>query len=621
MYLGITFAVGVFLAGNHIALAAESVYGALFEVGNLQADAGSNDEVVLMYYPSEDGFIALTKNDDGVEWWTSDKFGLKWTRNEDNPLADENCMQPGRHTVEEFNDTMYVGLTCESGAIILKLTSLTDGEIIHTRADEEAAVESLAEQKQESIDDKNEEKPEDEVKGEQPNEDENGCPDEENENFEEDALEVKSLAEKKQDPKQEPKEDKDEEKSEDEIKGEQPSDDSEEKTNGENNCDNQGENGPGNGGNMASGYPTGAVLGDELFMFYDGGYTVCDTDDFCTDVTDAEDQPESVALEASSEYNGNIYLPFTTGEVMAFDGVSYTQIGENYFDSDATNLPAAEVYNGNLYVGTDMNGDGNGAAIFRYDLEDETAEWELVAQLGEKNNIINKMQVSDEVDGASYLVYYTANAEEGTNILALDENEEEINLIDAGLGGENPENNSEVISVLNRVIDDNGEEKTVMLFGTKNEDDEGKVFALQLGADLAMTPTQDQITTSSDFSLEITRKLQSKEKGKNKGKTKVKKGDKGTTGSIFEVLLAKTDLVVGDVYTLYVNGKKVDRVKVKSTKKDLTLEYRRSKSLKKGQKMTVQVGRNLAYGSGKKTVLSRNVVTGDKLNITVSSVK
>lgn len=594
---------------QNVARAAESVYGALFEVGHLQAETGSNAEVVLMYYPPEDGFVALTTNDDGVEWWTSDKLGLQWEILEDNPFADYNCMQSGRHAVKVFNETTYFGMMCEGGAYIFKLTSLTSAELVHLKADEESEedgleedeseVESLATKKEEPQD---EEPEEDEQKGGAQPDDQNGCPDEDGDSDEEAA--VKSLAAAKKE-------------SEDAEEDEEQLDD-------ESECpDEDGESGgqPEGGANMKSGYPTAAVLEDELFMFYDGGYTVCDLDEFCTDVTDAENQPSGVPLEASSEYNSNVYLPFTTGEVMAFDGISYTQIGENYFDSDATNLPAAEVHNGILYVGTDANGNGNGAALYSYDLDADDPEWELVSQLGEKNNIINKMQTSEEIDGSSYLVYYTANTEEGTNIWAVDEDGVEISLIDAGLGGENPENNTEVVSVVNRIVDDGGEEKVIMLFGTQNKDDEGKIFVLQLGSDLAVTPTQEEIVVDADFSLEIARKVQAKGKNKNKEKAKVKNGKKETAGSIFEVLLQKEDLEVGDVYTLYVNGKRVDKVKVKSTKKDLTLEYRRSKSLQKGQKLTVQVGRKLAYGSGKKTVLARNVVVGDALKITVTSTK
>lgn len=533
------------------AVESSTLYGALYEAANVTTEEGVNGEATLVYHPGSDGFaLGTTNTEGGLEWWTSDALGINWALSDEDPLAEYECTQIGRHTPTLFNDTMYFGANCKSGGLIFKMTGLNSVELVHTHSGSS-----------------------------------------------------QTQAEQKEQPKEEPKD----------GGGGKGTEDPADEQKGDDQGGEEGEGGESGGGDSTGGFPTATKLGDDIYFFFDGGFTVCDTDDKCSDVSDAEGQPSGVPLEVSTEQDGFVYAAMTSGEVMTFDGDAYETIGTNYLldegEESATgaNLPAIEVYNGVVYVGN-IGSLGTeervGATLYKYDPEDEDGDddlWEVVVQLSEDNTIINKMQLSKEIDGTNYLVFYSSNGDEGTNIYAVDETGTILELVPSGLGGENPENNREVVSIVNRTVTDDGVEKNVMLFGTQNTEDHAKVFVLQVGTDLAYTPESEDIVTAPSAQAKVITAT-------GKVKTQV--------GKIFTLKVPKDEVEVGDVLYLYVNDKKVDTAKVKK-KKAVVLKYRGAKKLKSGKTFTVTVGRKLSYGEGKETLHSSNVVVGDELDITV----
>lgn len=461
---------------------AASVYGALYETGNVVSPNGLNKEATLAYYPGEDGFITLTANDNGLEWWTSDALGMNWELADPNPLAAHNCNMAGRHTVVTYNDEVYFAVSCDNynTGKIFKLTGTQSAELVHTGP--------VSDQEEFSLN-----------------------------------------------------------------------------------------------------YPTATVLNDQLYMFFDGGFTVCD-ETTCEDVTDTPDQPDGVPLETSSEQDGYIYLAQTSGEVQKFDGNSYETIGEDFLEGLEiglnANLPAIEVFNDKVYVGNqDFQ---NGATLFGYD----GTTWEEIITLDPDDTIINKTQVTT-VDGSEYLVFYASNGNVGTNIYALDEDENIIQLIDSGLGGTNPENNAEVVSIANRTVNDNGVNKNIMLFGTQNYVDNSKIFALNLDADLAINAVKKNVVKAAG----------------------VKKA-RHQKGEVFKYKIKKKLVQKKAVYSLWVNNKRVDKIKAKK-KKVITLKYKKAKKKKVGQVFRVRVGVKHVYGTGSNRKVARNVIKGNKLKVTV----
>lgn len=465
---------------------ASTVYGALYEVGHLTADTGngSNTESVLTYVAADDGFIAITTNDGGeTEWWTSDQYGLKWSRSTSNPLADYDCVQPGRHGIHTYGSEVYFGANCTAGPTVFKITGLESVEVEHTL-----------------------------------------------------------------------------------------STDSE----------------------IADNYPTAAAVNGNLYMFFNGGYSEFNGTTWA-DVTDAANQPNDVPLEASRQVDGHVYLAFN-GQIATFDGNSYEIIGNEWLEeitvNNNNNLPAIEHYNGYVYVGNqDMD---NGATLFKRDPADSSESinnWDVVANLDADNTIVNKMLRSASLSGDRYLVYFTSNHTEGVNIFAMDESETMTELIDAGLGGTDPANNSEVISAIRRTVNDRGTRREVMLFSTQNTTDETKVFALIMGEDFSFTPLA-RFSPSSSTSYRI-----------NEGKT-------------FRTTVPARKVKAGDVFTLYINGEAIKTVTARK-KSALRLRYKGSRSLEVGDTFTAQVGRQMSYGRGDDQIVSNNELLGREVTVTV----
>lgn len=480
---------GILMNFGGTALAADaSVYGALYQTAHLETTDGTNTESVVTYLPGTDGFIAITTNSAGVEWWTSDALGLTWTKSESNPLEDLGCVSVGRHSVVITDDASYLGADCEAGPTVVKITGLDSAEAIH------------------------------------------------------------------------------------------------------------------NNDLTTAGYPTATVLNDSIYMFFNGGYTVC-VSDACTDVTTAVGQPNSVPLEAATA-DGVAYLPFSTGVMTTFDGTSYTQIGDGYLeDGDECfncNLPAVGINNGTVYVGNqDFD---NGATLFQYDPDDADGDgelWEVTKELSSSDTIINKMQASAEIDGSNYLVFYTSNGDTGTGIYALDEDGNVFSLIDSGLGGDNPTNNMEVVSIVNRTVEDGGTNKKIMLFATQNMTDQTKIFVLNLDEDLAVDVTTESIVTS-----QLDRA------------TGAVTASAITEGSVLKVKIPKSQVNVGDKFILYIDGEKVDSVKATS-KAAITLKYKGAKNLDSGTKMKVRVGVRRAYGSGEDQIRSENIIKGTRTTVKI----
>lgn len=465
-----------------------SVYGALYEVGNLTAATGNgiNTEAVLTYVNSEDGFIAITTNDGGeTEWWTSNQYGTSWTQSTTNPLDDYDCTQPGRHGIHTYQNAVYFGADCADGAQVFKVTGLNSVELEHTLVTDNT---------------------------------------------------------------------------------------------------------------NANNYPTAAEVGRNLYFFYQGGYTQFDGSSW-TDVEDAANQPNDAPLEASRQADGVVYLSFN-GTVASFDGSSYEIMGDEYLEgvtvNNNNNLPSIEYFNDQLYVGNqDFD---NGATLFKRDPADSTVDishWDIVTDLTASNQIINKMLLSSTFGDDQYLVYFTSNHTDGVNVTAMDQDEVTTELIDAGLGGTNPENNSEVISAIRRSIIDRGTRKDVMLFSTQNTTDQTKIYILVVGERFAFTPTSRFRSPSTGTLV-----------------------DHVQLGTRYRVVVPATKVKAGDRYTLYVEGEAVDTVTARS-KRALTLRYKGSQQLATGDTFTVQVGRKMSYGKNDDQVVSTNEVMGEEVTVTV----
>ena len=348
-------------------------------------------------------------------------------------------------------------------------------------------------------------------------------------------------------------------------------------------------------------HPTGTILNGNLYMFFDGGFTVYDGTSFA-DVIDAPGQTEGVPLETSEELDSSIYLAQTSGQVQRFDGIEYEIIGDNYLDgstpADNPNLPAIEVFNDKVYVGN--QDEANGATLFSFDIHDTAPTWEEVVDLDTADMVINKTQVIDGVDGESYFIFYVMNGDVGTNIYAMDDEENIIQLIDSGLGGTDPENNTEVVSLVTSVVDDGGVEKNIMLFGTQNQVDQSKLFVLDLGADLAIDATGGSVVSSVGAAAV------------KKTTTRYKKN--------FKFRLKKKRVKKGARYSLWVGGKKVD-AKTAKKKKAITLKYKKAKKKKAGKTFNVRIGVKNVYGTGDDRLRAHNVIKGKKLKVTVRKRK
>lgn len=483
---------------------AETLYGSLYQVGNLNATDGTNTESVLMYYPGENGFIAITTNETGSEWWISGKLGMNWEMSEDNPLEEYGCTIVGRHSVVIADDTVYFGANCEDGASVFELTGQESAERVHTVSDVPEGLE-------------------------------------------------------------------------------------------------------------AGGYPTATLIGSDVYMFYNGGYSHYDAEeDIWSDVTDAEGQTGSVPLEVSSEQDGVVYLPLVNGEVHSFDGEAYTLIGEDYLEDLGTsansNLPSAEVFNDTVYVGNqDFD---NGATLFKYDSEGE--EWSEAADLEDEDIIINKAKVADDIDDSSYLVFFTANNTDGTNVYSIDEDDTVTQLIDSGLGGTDPEHNSEVISVVNRTVEYGRFTEDIQIFSTKNHEDETKIFVLSLGTDLAFSGKKSRVynKVTAENATPATKSL-------------MKKAPKTVfleEGKSFRYKLKKKEVQKGAVYTLWVNGEKVDRVKLKKRKK-VVLKYPEASEMQAGEKFNVKIGVRRTYGRKTNRKLARNTIKGKRIKVVIAEAQ
>ncbi|MBI2415242.1 MAG: hypothetical protein HYV33_01100 [Candidatus Kerfeldbacteria bacterium] len=375
--------------------------------------------------------------------------------------------------------------------------------------------------------------------------------------------------------------------------------------------DQQNPDQPDQGNNMNTSYPTAAVVGTEdnqqLVMFFTGGVSLWDGTTW-SDRTDLPGQPTGVPLEASQpDPNGLIYLAFTSGEVMSFDGATYVTIGEGYLEDISGeqtmgyNLPAVAVFNNHVYVGNqDVD---NGASVFAYDLAATEPTWEEIVQLESSDEIINKMTLSHTFGtDRQYLALFTSNGEFGTRTLALNTDNELMQLIDSGLGGGADER--EVVSVANRTITDNGKNKKVLLFGTQNSTDQSRIYVLHLDEQLPIEPTEETTILSAPKTNAVLSLFASKTK------TVTAKGE------VFRLKVSSKSISKGDQLILYINDKEVDRIKVKDVAAAV-LKYKGARKLKVGDTFTVSLGRRAAYGTAAEQQLASNIVEGSTMKVKV----
>lgn len=358
--------------------------------------------------------------------------------------------------------------------------------------------------------------------------------------------------------------------------------------------------------NAATQYPTAVVMHDAAYFFFNGGYTKFDGTTWEDDANVPEGEDGQVPLQITDPNSaGNVYLPLFN-RVFEFDGDTYTEIGT--LPDDVGNLLAAvALFNGSVLVGNS----GNPAHIYQYNFTKDNPAWQTVVELPDKDQIVNKMVVTNTFNETNYLVYFTKNKDYGAKMYAL--GEDGVAQVLTKLSGDHPEYNEDIVSFVNQTVktDDNPEAE-VILFGTQNNQTEAELYGLQVGTDLAVIPTEDSIvSTPSDSTTETSAVAQAilNLTGKNTNLT--------AHGSVFKLKVAKSQVQAGDVFTLYVNGKVVDRIKAKSNDTAVILKYKKAKNMASGQSFTVQVGRKLSYGKGSEKIIASNVVTGDTLKITV----
>ncbi|MCW1930230.1 MAG: hypothetical protein KIH62_002835 [Candidatus Kerfeldbacteria bacterium] len=487
-----------------------SIYGALYEGGNLVSTNGEsmNGESVITYHPDHAGFIAITTNDAGAEWWTSNATGTVWEQSTTNPLDGYGCTGVSRHAIATYKDEVYFGANCEEDSVaiarIFKLTSKDTVELLYSR-----------------------------TAG--------------NEDF-------------------------------------------------------------------FSYYPASGVVNDTLYMFYNGGFTQYDGTTF-TDVEDATGQTAGTPLEVTRAIDGVAYLPQVDGSVQTFDGSTYTTIGEDYLedaiDSSNHNLPSAAIFNGTVYVGNqDFD---NGATLFAYDPTDADTDselWEVAATFDAEDTIINKMQVSQRVDGDRYLVIYTANAATGSNIYVMDTTGDVQKLVDSGLGETSPEYNVEVISAVRRTVTYGIVEKDIMLFATKNLTDQTKVFVLNLDTRLAFDALPARIISAvEDAGVGGSSRMRAQSMDSTPTATTA-------VGEEFVYKIKKKRVQTGALYSLWIDGVQVDEV-VGYKGYPVTLSDANVANLESGDTFEMQVGVQPVYGRKAGKVLATNVIMGDPLTVTV----
>lgn len=490
--------------------ASDSIYGALYEGGNLVSTNGDsiNTESVLTYHSDYAGFVAITTNSAGAEWWVSNAAGTVWEQSTTNPLDGYGCTGVSRHAISTYNSEVYFGAQCEEDGIptsrIFKLTSKDTVELMHSRT---ASTEDFS-----------------------------------------------------------------------------------------------------------SYYPAAGVVGGNLYMFYNGGFTQYDGTTF-TDIEDAVGQTGGTPLEVTRAVDGVAYLPQVGGSVQAFDGTEYTTIGEEYLEgivdnSDHnSNLPSAAVFNGTLYVGNqDFD---NGATLYSYDETDADADselWEIAADFEAEDTIINKMQVSERIDGDRYLVIYTANAVTGSNIYVMDTAGTVQKLVDSGLGETSPENNVEVLSAIRRTVTYGLIEKDVMVFATKNFSDQTKVFVLNLDTRLAFDALSSRIMSVVEESGMGSARISAQSMEVAEATT--------TAGEAFTYEIKKKRIQTGAVYSLWIDGVQVDEM-MGQKGYPVSLSYEGASTLESGATFDVQIGVQSVYGRRAGKVLSTNIIKGESLTVTV----
>lgn len=365
----------------------------------------------------------------------------------------------------------------------------------------------------------------------------------------------------------------------------------------------------------AGGYPTAGIVGtgdnQQLVMFANDALSMsADGDtwvDYATSLQNAlPGMPSGVPLEASpADANGVIYLAYTSGEVVTFDGEQFVSIGTDYLESitepgnQDMNLPAVSVFNDIVYVGNQDS--TNGASIFAYSITDENPTWEELVQLDKADTIVNKMGLSQFFgDDRQYLVFYTSNGEFGTRVMSLNSDGELQQLLPDGLGG--GANEREVVSVANKTVTDNGIKKKVLLFGTQNQVDQSRIYVMQLDENIPVEPSSETTIISEPTSL-VAMLF---------GKTK----KTSAFGKPFQLQLDSSSITKGDRLTLYINGNVVQQLKVKDVS-NTVLTYKGAKKLKAGTIFRVAVGRRPAYGSGAEQLLSNNTVTSSAMKVKI----
>lgn len=355
---------------------------------------------------------------------------------------------------------------------------------------------------------------------------------------------------------------------------------------------------------MFDSFPTSAVLDGVIYFFSTTGILMSEDGATFTQLTiPGYPHPTSVPLEASAQTedadgNSVMYLPFVNGEVYEFDGTAMTLLGENYLDEiGATNLPSIGLFQDELYVGNDNT---DGAKLKKWDGEGATTWTEVYdfATQDPNNRIINKMLKSQKFEDDKYLVFFTSNNETGVEVGSIDADGNFLQLIDDGLGGTNPENNSEVISAVRSRTAGSGS-NPVMLFSTKASDpsvSESKVYILQLSDTFDLFPRlrffdlgEENLSSPAHTILAAEKKLHQ--------------------GNTLKVTLPKNKVKAGYEYALYINGEGVDSATGKA-KGSLTLEYEGAADLETGTELSVRIGTTPAYGPKGDKLISTKEIKG-----------
>lgn len=377
--------------------------------------------------------------------------------------------------------------------------------------------------------------------------------------------------------------------------------------------------------------PTAANIGQYLYFFMNQDVIRSSDGENWEEVTPVN-YPTGSPLEASRslidvEGEKYIILPFGNGEVYKFYGTdaslpSMTLIGSGFLnDSHAKNLPSTGVFQGEAYVGSQNSDDG--ARLSKWDGEGTTTWTDVVdySSVDPNNTIINKMVNTQNFNNDRYLIFFTANQTDGTEVSAVDKTGSLVQLVDNGLGGTDSDNNNEVVSAIKQTTMGTTDDQPIVIFATQALDttvSETKIFLLQLSTMYATNPALDYFNEDVDFGSSATiTGFGVAAKTKNKNRVALL-----SEGEVLTVTVPKKKVRDGYRYFLQVKQLEEDTSTTSSSwttvdsatgekNSPVQLEYTGAQNKSAGDKFHIRILTQTAYGPEGDRVLATKKHAGN----------